>query len=88
MSARMKRYCSCHCRCCDGHFTSLAAFDAHGPRHGGCQWPDKPKLIERTGACRVSDPQHPAKRVTLYEHPDAQRAREDFRARERASAER
>jgi hypothetical protein len=86
MSARMNRFCSYHCRSCGSHFTSLAAFDAHKPRNEGkCLWPDKPELIEHTGTCKIADPEQVAKRVTLYEHPDAARARDNFRARLTAS---
>lgn len=91
MTTRKKRFCSYHCAVCDAHFTSLRAFDLHGPRNsedGGCVWPDEVEelLSERTGECRIGHPPARLKGVTVYELDAGPRAREYFRARERASA--
>lgn len=87
MSARMNRFCSYHCRSCSACFTSLEAFDAHRPRNNGeCEWPDEPELVEHKGTCKISDPERPLKRVTVYEHPRAARSRAYFRGRDSASA--
>jgi hypothetical protein len=72
-------HCRYHCRTCGSHFTSLRAFDAH--RGDGCDFPVD--LIEHAGICRISeftDNAEPiTKTATIYEHPDADRARTAFR---------
>jgi hypothetical protein len=83
-----ERRCTYHCRCCGEHFTSLAAFDAHGPRFasaGGCEWPDDAPLVElEGGTCTIGDPDNPVIGITLYEHADAGRVREYHRGIESA----
>lgn len=74
--------CRCHCRCCGAHFTSEAGFDAHrkGPTdERRCDLEDD-RLIEiEGGQCRIADPEYPIIGVTLYEHANAQKARDHFR---------
>lgn len=71
--------CKYHCRSCECHFTSLAAYDAHKPRNGGqCEWPEKAPLIELVGVCRIGNPAVPRNAVTIYEHESAQEARDHF----------
>ena len=73
------RGCTNHCRSCGGHFTSLAAFDAHKPLpRAGCEWPEEAPLVELSGKCEIGDPENPLKRCDLYEHESAGRAREVF----------
>jgi hypothetical protein len=73
--------CRYHCRSCEQHFTSLAAFDAHKPRsqrRGGCLWPEDAPLGEIPGGeCRIAS-DVPIVGITLYEHEDAARARQNF----------
>lgn len=82
-----QRTCTHHCRSCGSCFTSLEAFDCHGPgRPGECEWPDDVPLVEVAGVCRISDADE--KRVTVHEHSAAQRLREHRRAGESAQTER
>lgn len=87
----MTRSCTYHCRCCGGHFTSLAAFDAHRPRFesaGGCEWPEDAPLVEIVGDCAIGEPEHPMFATALYEHENAQRVRDHHngeKTRERVS---
>jgi hypothetical protein len=68
--------CTYHCRSCESHFTSLAAFDAHRENYE-CAWPDNAPLTEISGGvCKIGDPSAPQVNVTLYEHSDAARLRE------------
>lgn len=75
--------CRCHCRRCGAHFTSEAAFDLHRQGPSGdrrCDLEDE-RLIEIEGGhCRIADPEYPIVGVTLYEHANAQKARDHFRA--------
>lgn len=81
-------HCTYHCRACGGHFTSLAAFDAHraGPSADRtCYWPDDAPLIERQGGvCKHARDGQIRSGVTLYEHASAQRARDTFQTAERS----
>jgi hypothetical protein len=73
--------CTYHCRYCDGHFTSLKAFDAHKPRFaskGGCEWPADAPLRELTGICKIGDPDLSLTAAPLYEHESAAVARDYF----------
>lgn len=81
----MARNCRYHCRGCNGHFSSLKAFDLHHPRNrrdGGCEWPEDAPLVEVAGgACRISSgPTSAAIGITLYEHMEAANIREHFRS--------
>jgi hypothetical protein len=74
-------HCRYHCRSCEGHFTSLEAFDQHRPRNpsaGGCEWPENAPLIEISGCCKIDDPDRPRFGVTLYGTERAERARRYF----------
>jgi hypothetical protein len=78
--------CRCHCRGCNGHFTSLRAFDPHrsGPMSDRrCELPDDLVELER-GVCRIAGPEHPAAGVTLYGVES--NAKEHFRPRGRQAA--
>jgi hypothetical protein len=78
-------FCRCHCRSCGGHFTSLAAFDAHRPKNSGlCEWPSDAPLTERTGNCNITSETFTG--ISLYEHKKAQDARDYFRSDEGAQA--
>jgi hypothetical protein len=74
--------CSHHCRECGACFTSLRAFDLH--RVGS--WSDRrcdlagAELVERTGTCKVSNPELPVAGVTLYERSDTQDYRDRMNA--------
>jgi hypothetical protein len=84
-------YCRYHCRGCDGHFTSLEAFDLHRPRNrsdGGCEWPENASLEEFSGTCKIAD-DRVREGVTVYGSERADRAAFHFRGengRESASA--
>jgi hypothetical protein len=72
-------WCSHHCRGCGACFTSLRAFDLDrtGPmsdRRCGLAGAD---LVERTGGCRVANPEVPLAGVTVYERSDT----DDYRKR-------
>jgi hypothetical protein len=83
-----QRTCTNHCRTCGGHFTSLAAFDAHR-EHFKCTWPEDAPLVEiEHGVCTIGDPELPQAAVRLYEHADAQVAREYFAGRQTGCKER
>lgn len=73
--------CTHHCRECQSHFSSLAAFDAHKPRSsslGYCQWPeDAPLNPIPGGECRIASGS-PLTDVTIWEHANAQLARERY----------
>ena len=77
------RTCTYHCRSRGSHFTSLAAFDAHGPQNpkdGSCLWPeDVPLNPIAGGECRIASGRS-HKGVTLWEHENASKAREHFRS--------
>src|SRR5829696_1270170 len=79
MKGSMARTCTNHCRTCDGHFTSLEAFDTHRSNYE-CTWPDDAPLIKLTGACTIGDPDTPQVGIRLYEHARAQRLRDYHRA--------
>lgn len=85
-------HCRYHCGSCGAHFTSLEAFDAHGPRNRseGCEWPEDVALIEMSGKCSIADEQIRYD-VTIYSTARASRARDHFgaqNAREAAPARR
>jgi hypothetical protein len=85
------RPCTYHCRPCDGHFTSLRAFDAHHERQDdGRVWCQPPERVEAlravAGVCRISvapgGRYGDARPVMIYEHAaTAEHAREVFAAR-------
>jgi hypothetical protein len=68
--------CTYHCRQCESHFSSLEAFDAHGPGRP-CKWPDDSRLVEIAGGvCRIGDPDVPKLNVTLYAAQRGQAAKD------------
>ena len=79
----MIRRCKYHCRACDSHFTSLAAFDCH--RQGtaqerSCADPDtaeRLQIVTEQGLCDISGPSD-REPVILYEHDTADRLRAVF----------
>lgn len=76
----MSAHCRYHCRECNGHFTSLEAFDSHRPRHrseGGCEWPEDAALVEFNGICKIADDRDRVG-VTIYGSERAERARDYF----------
>lgn len=76
----MTTHCTCHCRACGAHFTSLRAFDFHlkgTPQDRHCEIPES--LVEREGVCKIAGAT-PILNVTVYEHASAERARERFAA--------
>jgi hypothetical protein len=70
--------CTHHCRGCDGHFTSLRAFDRHRV-DGECGDPDE-MLVEVDGlcTCKITGRGHLAP-VTLYELPETEAFRQHHR---------
>lgn len=92
--------CRFHCTKCNRHFTSLKAFDAHIARmDDGSSRHLRPKNVEalqpktRGGFCDLSNLDNPNRDrygrvndVNLWEHVDADRARESFAARDAAKA--
>jgi hypothetical protein len=82
----MADHCTCHCRPCGSHFTSLRAFDAHrqGPSDARrCELPDT-GLVELTGICKLADPDMPLAGVTVYELEATQDYRSYRRGRQTA----
>jgi hypothetical protein len=78
----MTTRCSHHCRECGDCFTSLRVFDLHrvGP------WSDRRcdlagvELVERTGGCKIANPELPVAGVTVYERPDTAEYRKRMNA--------
>lgn len=82
----MRNTCRYHCRTCESHFTSLAAFDLHrvGPfTNRMCKAPDTIKdLSEKQGICKMDDPDKPLD-AKIYELTSSEEYREYRNAKAR-----
>jgi hypothetical protein len=78
----MTTSCSHHCRACGTCFTSLRAFDLHrtGPMSDRSCDLAGADLVERTGVCKVANPELPVAGLTVHERRDTAEYRERMNA--------